>query len=154
MLCIVLRPNYLALSQPVLEYLPRLLRPTEDAPILHPRTRRTMGQAMSNPCCGRERFDKDAPCMPLRRITALQDARVHFINDSPMMCILRDSLSDAKSGESAGRRPRACRPALRTRILTPGTQAHTLSRMSTASRSFRSTGSSRARAGCFYREAR
>ena len=113
-----------------------------------------MGQAMSNPCCGRERFDKDAPCMPLRRITALQDARVHFINDSPMMCILRDSLGDAKSGESAGRRPRACRPALRTRILTPGTQAHTLSRMSTASRSFRSTGSSRARAGCFYREAR
>ncbi len=52
-----------------------------------------MGQAMSNPCCGRERLDKDAPCMPLRRITALQDARVHFINDAPMMCILRDSLS-------------------------------------------------------------
>ena len=52
-----------------------------------------MGQAMSNPCCGRERLDKDAPCMPLRRITALQDARVHFINDSPMMCILRDGLS-------------------------------------------------------------
>lgn len=48
---------------------------------------------MSNPCCGRERLDKDAPCMPLRRITALQDARVHFINDSPMMCILRDSLT-------------------------------------------------------------
>ena len=52
-----------------------------------------MGQAMSNPCCGRERLDKDAPCMPLRRITALQDARVHFINDAPMMCILRDSLA-------------------------------------------------------------
>ena len=31
--------------------------------------------------------------MPLRRITALQDARVHFINDSPMMCVLRDNLS-------------------------------------------------------------
>ena len=31
--------------------------------------------------------------MPLRRITALQDARVHFINDAPMMCILRDSLA-------------------------------------------------------------
>ena len=53
-----------------------------------------MGQAMSNPCCGRERIgDRDSPCMPLRRITALQDARVHFINDSPMMCVLRDNLS-------------------------------------------------------------
>jgi len=52
-----------------------------------------MGNAVSNPCCGRERLDKDAPCMPLRRITALQDARVHFINDSPMMCILRDNLT-------------------------------------------------------------
>mmetsp|Transcript_1562 Transcript_1562/g.2115 ORF Transcript_1562/g.2115 Transcript_1562/m.2115 type:complete len:224 (+) Transcript_1562:191-862(+) len=57
-----------------------------------------MGNAVSNPCCGRERLDKDAPCMPLRRITALQDARVHFINDSPMMCILRDNLTDIKSG--------------------------------------------------------
>jgi hypothetical protein len=56
-------------------------------------TRPKSNQAMSNPCCGRERLDKDAPCMPLRRITALQDARVHFINDSPMMCILRDSLT-------------------------------------------------------------
>mmetsp|Transcript_26219 Transcript_26219/g.41043 ORF Transcript_26219/g.41043 Transcript_26219/m.41043 type:complete len:235 (-) Transcript_26219:168-872(-) len=51
-----------------------------------------MGQQMSNPCCGREKFDKDGPSMPLRRITALQDARVHFINDAPMICVLRERL--------------------------------------------------------------
>ena len=77
-----------------------------------------MGQAMSNPCCGRERLDKDAPCMPLRRITALQDARVHFINDAPMMCILRDSLAVCpfRRRARAAARPRrtagsAARPA-------------------------------------------
>jgi hypothetical protein len=40
-----------------------------------------MGQGVSSACCGRERFDgegKDAPMMPLRRISCLQVLQFHI----------------------------------------------------------------------------
>lgn len=43
-------------------------------------------------------MDRESPSMPLRRITALQDSRVHFINDAPMMCLLRERLCESREG--------------------------------------------------------
>eukprot|EP00287_Rhodomonas_sp_CCMP768_P009964 CAMPEP_0196727272 /NCGR_PEP_ID=MMETSP1091-20130531/8299_1 /TAXON_ID=302021 /ORGANISM="Rhodomonas sp., Strain CCMP768" /LENGTH=221 /DNA_ID=CAMNT_0042069835 /DNA_START=43 /DNA_END=708 /DNA_ORIENTATION=+ len=53
---------------------------------------------MSAPCCGRDRLEREHPSVPLRRITALQDSRVHFINDAPMMCIMRQRLWEQRDG--------------------------------------------------------
>ena len=61
-----------------------------------------MGQGGSSACCGRERErrgeegDDIEVRMPLRRITALQDTRVHFINDAPMFCMWEEGIGRGK----------------------------------------------------------
>eukprot|EP00960_Hanusia_phi_P042260 755393-Hanusia_phi.AAC.5 len=61
-----------------------------------------MGQGGSSACCGRERErrgeegDDIEVRMPLRRITALQDSRVHFINDAPMFCVWEEGMGRSK----------------------------------------------------------
>ena len=51
-----------------------------------------MGASFSEPCCGTNRRAMEELVPPLRSISVLEDDRVHFLNDSPMCCLVKNSL--------------------------------------------------------------
>ena len=53
-----------------------------------------MGATFSEPCCGVNRRVMEELVPPLKSISILEDDRVHFLNDSPMTCVVRSYLWD------------------------------------------------------------